>query len=46
VTVKAVEAMQVLRIDRWGFDQLLFEHPEVSRSLIRLMVERLRKMTR
>ncbi len=46
VTVKAVEPMQVLRIDRWGFDQLLFEHPEVSRSLIRLMVERLRKMTR
>ena len=46
VTVRAVEPMQVLRIDRWGFDQLLFEHPEVSRSLIRLMVERLRKMTR
>lgn len=23
VTVKAVEAMQILRIDRWGFDQLL-----------------------
>ncbi|MBD3867547.1 MAG: cyclic nucleotide-binding domain-containing protein [Acidobacteria bacterium] len=46
VTVQAVEPMQVLRIDRWGFDQLLFEHPEVSRSLIRLMVKRLRNMTR
>ena len=46
VTVRAEEPVQTLRIDRWNFDQLLFEHPEVSRSLIRLMVERLRKMTR
>ena len=43
--MRAEEPVQALRIDRWDFDQLLFEHPEVSRSLIRLMVERLRKMT-
>jgi AAA family ATP:ADP antiporter len=46
VTVQATGPMKVLQIDRWGFDDLLQEHPEVSRSLIQLLVERLRRLSR
>jgi CRP-like cAMP-binding protein len=46
VTVQATCPMKVLQIDRWGFDDLLQEHPEVSRSLIQLLVKRLRKLSK
>ncbi len=45
-TVQASGALKVLRIDRRGFDDLLQEHPEVSRSLIRRMIGRLRELSR
>ena len=35
---------RVLKIDRWGFDEAIDEHPEISRSLIRQLIRRMRKL--
>jgi CRP-like cAMP-binding protein len=33
-----------LRIDRFGFEEVLDEHPEISRSLIQQLIRRMRKL--
>lgn len=41
-TVRAEDELVVLRIDRFGFDELLIDRPEVTRALVRHMARRLR----
>ncbi len=40
----ALGEVETLRIDRWGFDELLNEHPEIARSFIRHLVRRIRRL--
>lgn len=44
VTATASEETRALKIDRWGFDEAIDEHPEIARSLIRQLIQRLRKL--
>jgi len=41
-TVRAVDELRVLRIDRFGFDELLIDRPEIARTLARRMARGLR----
>jgi ATP/ADP translocase/HEAT repeat protein len=44
VTTRVIEEAPVLRIDRFGFEEVLDEHPELSRSLIQQLIRRMRKL--
>ena len=44
VTARAAEETRTLRIDRWGFEEALDEHPEIARSLIQQLIRRMRKL--
>ncbi len=44
VTATAAEETPALRIDRWGFEEVLEEHPEMSRALIQQLIKQLRKL--
>lgn len=43
-TARTLEETRTLRIDRWGFEEVLDEHPEIARSLIQQLIRRLRKL--
>ncbi len=43
-SAKALCELNALRIDRWGFDELLNEHPEIARSFIRRLVQKMRRL--
>lgn len=45
-SVRCRTEVSALRIDRGGFDELLLEQPEITRSLIRRIVRRLRGLTK
>lgn len=44
ITARVVEETRALRIDRWGFDEVLGEHPEIARALIQQLVQRMRQL--
>jgi hypothetical protein len=44
VTATVSAEARALKIDRWGFDEAIDEHPEISRSLIRQLIRRMRKL--
>ncbi len=43
-SARTLSRVAALRIDRWGFDELLNEHPEITRSFIRHLVQRMRRL--
>jgi HEAT repeat protein len=44
VSATVAEETRALKIDRWGFDEAIDEHPEIARSLIRQLIRRLRTL--
>jgi len=44
ITATATVETQALKIERWGFDEAIDEHPEIARSLIRQLIQRLRRL--
>jgi hypothetical protein len=44
VSAKTVTETRALRIDRWGFDEAIDEHPDIARSLIRQLIRRMRRL--
>ncbi len=44
ITATVSAETHALKIDRWAFDEAIDEHPEISRSLIRQLIRRMRKL--
>ncbi len=44
MTSTTLEETPALQIDRWGFDEVLDENPEIARALIQQLIKRLRKL--
>jgi CRP-like cAMP-binding protein len=42
-TVRALESTLVLKIDRTSFRELIYEHPEISIAILKMLSRRLRQ---